>query len=243
ERSERHRAKLRKRSAAGISISPSPTPSPSPSPFLPSRSPSPLDLPAPLQLEFEQQAQQSHDFAQSNPQSLLLYSPSHPSQSSRPVGDDQRQLLESRLRHTLKQLNGPLPQTASSRQRLESQARSILQLLDDLSPTPCPCPQHRDLAYAPVGAQVGDNSAIMDNNRPNSARVSHAYLPATNHQGSFNTLLRKANLLCQTADAEIYMLIRIDGRFYVYNSVEPTSQVALEPEARDKVINVAVTSG
>ncbi|KAF1359212.1 hypothetical protein EJ07DRAFT_39808, partial [Lizonia empirigonia] len=95
--------------------------------------------------------------------------------------------LESRLRSTLKQLNRSVPQTASSRQQLESQARSILQLLDDPPPRPCPCPQHWDTASAPVGATMDDNK---------NARVPHAYLPATHHQGRFNTLLRKASQLC-----------------------------------------------
>jgi hypothetical protein len=40
------------------------------------------------------------------------------------------------LHNTLKKL-GALPHTASSRKRLESQARNILQLLDDLPPTLC----------------------------------------------------------------------------------------------------------
>lgn len=42
--------------------------------------------------------------------------------------------------------------------------------------------------------------------------------------------MRKADKLCQLAEAEVYMTIRLDGRFYVYNSVDPASQVALKPE-------------
>jgi hypothetical protein len=106
----------------------------------------------------------------------------------------------------------------------------------------------------PVGATVNDNRVVMDDSRigtndsrvmlaVESTEVSHAYLPAANHQGRFTTLLRKASRLCQAAEAEIYMLIRIDGRFYVYNSVDPTSHLALEPKARERVIDVAITSG
>jgi hypothetical protein len=168
ERSARHRAKLRRRTAAGTSRSPSPLTSPSPSPFVPSRSPSPLVLPTPLQLKLEHQAQLNLDFKRS---SSIRHSPSHPSQSPRQlaVGDDQRQLLETQLHNTLKQLSA-LPHTASSRKRLESQARNILHLLDDLPPRPCPCPHHRDV---PVGATVNDNRVVMDDSRigTNDSRV------------------------------------------------------------------------
>ncbi|RYN57864.1 hypothetical protein AA0118_g7380 [Alternaria tenuissima] len=269
ERSERRRAKLRKRTARNLSPLPMTTPSRSPSPLLvPSRSPSPLVLPSPLQLELEQQAQLNIDFERLRQQSPLLYSPSHPPQLFErfpPLTEQaERSLLELQLHSTLKQLDEAGPDFVST--RLESQARDILRLLDGL---PSPCPQHPDEAFAPIGVTADssrtvaqynrtaadgsrvvadDNRIVVDNNRVmlelNSRRpVTHAYFPATNHQSRFNTLVRKASQLCHVAEAEVYMLIRIDGRFYVFNSVDPASRVALKPNAREKVVNVAVTSG
>jgi hypothetical protein len=138
ERSERRRAKLGKRTA-------------------PSRSPSPLVLPSPLQLELEQQAQLNLEFERSRQQSPLLYSPSHPPQSCErvppPTEQAERSLLES-------QLDEAGPDFVFT--RLESQARDILRLLDDL---PGPCPQHPDDAFAPIGVTADSSRTVVHNNR------------------------------------------------------------------------------
>jgi hypothetical protein len=174
ERSERRRAKLRKRTARNPSPLPMTTLSRSPSPLLvPSRSLSPLVLPSPLQLELEQQAQLNLDFERSRQQSPLLYSPSHPQQSFKrfppPTEQAERSLLELQLHSTLKQLDEARPDFVST--RLESQARDILRLLDGLL---SPCPQRPDEAFAPIGVTADSSRTVAQYNRTAADRRTAA---------------------------------------------------------------------
>ncbi|CAG5155739.1 uncharacterized protein ALTATR162_LOCUS3811 [Alternaria atra] len=92
----------------------------------------------------------------------------------------------------------------------------------------------------------------------NSTSISNAYLPAANHQGRFNTLLCKASRLLSSRSRDIYVdsyrpavsrvqfsrpdfpaSTRTQGLpLFVY---QPTTANFLQ--ARERVINVAVTSG
>ncbi|PZC87875.1 hypothetical protein A1F95_11177 [Pyrenophora tritici-repentis] len=223
EWSERRLAKLRRR------MNRSPTPFPLP---VLSRSPSPLALPPPLHTE--QQAQSDAHPELLHPQPRLKYDPSKSPRFSDlsqqlPEPDKQahRGFLESQLHDILAELDKTPSTTLSLRQRLESQAHDILRLLNGLPPEPCTCPQHPDTAKD-LGEARADNSKDM---HFIPAKVPKAYLPAPNNQCRFNTLLRKASQLCQKAEAEVYMKIRIDGRFYVYNSVDPASRLAFEPSS------------
>ncbi|KAF7570559.1 hypothetical protein PtrM4_105610 [Pyrenophora tritici-repentis] len=128
-----------------------------------------------------------------------------------------RGFLESQLHDILAELDKTPSTTLSLRQRLESQAHDILRLLNGLPPEPCTCPQHPDTAKD-LGEARADKSKDM---HFIPVKVPKAYLP----------LLRKASQLCQKAEAEVYMKIRIDGRFYVYNSVDPASRLAFEPSS------------
>lgn len=51
-------------------------------------------------------------------------------------------------------------------------------------------------------------------------------------QASFNSLVQGANDLCAASTSEVYLVIRHDGRFFVYNSVDPKSYEVPGPHVR-----------
>ncbi|KAF2849806.1 hypothetical protein T440DRAFT_479958 [Plenodomus tracheiphilus IPT5] len=59
-------------------------------------------------------------------------------------------------------------------------------------------------------------------------------------QNRFNTLVRKASQLSALSTAEIYMVVRGEGHFYVYNSVAKGSHCAPEPQPDEIVVCVAM---
>jgi hypothetical protein len=64
---------------------------------------------------------------------------------------------------------------------------------------------------------------------PSSVR-SRGYGQNPQIQSRFNTLIRKASQLCQMSQSEVYMMVRHDGNFYVFNSVDASSRTFPEPQ-------------
>ncbi|KAL6149687.1 hypothetical protein ACJQWK_02640 [Exserohilum turcicum] len=71
---------------------------------------------------------------------------------------------------------------------------------------------------------------------------SRAYAGSPILQARFNTLVRKASQLCAMSNSEVYLAVRHNGSFYIYNSVNTASHQAPEPEAHEQIVTVAVAS-
>lgn len=151
--SERHGAKLKRRAESPL-FAPSRSTLPTALPNSPN-SPSPLVLPSPLhpaslQLELEQQEKINIENERTHSHTPPLPSQTSPVSGGLSASDAQacRQRLDIQLHHILKQLDDA---TSKSLQlRLESEARAVLRMLDDLPPE-TPCPQR---LYTPTGEHV-----------------------------------------------------------------------------------------
>ncbi|KAF2022526.1 hypothetical protein EK21DRAFT_95643 [Setomelanomma holmii] len=144
--------------------------------------------------------------------------------------------------------NSPLTSTLFSPQ-LRYQQEFQLQLLNtiyDVSNTPSPLAS----IFSPLGHKV---ETVVTEGAPAHCEGVSILLSEIWHEAklSLNRLrcirstrprrfVMKASQLCQLSQSEVYMIVRHDGQFYIYNSVKPTSRKAPQPQGSETIVNVTV---
>ncbi|KAH9865170.1 hypothetical protein IAQ61_009117 [Plenodomus lingam] len=87
---------------------------------------------------------------------------------------------------------------------------------------------------------VIDNTIQYELQMPQEPSFRSPYAQSPKLHNRFNTLIRKASQLCHMSETEVYMIVRHENNFYVYNK-DSNSRVAPEPHEYETVVNVAVT--